>query len=666
MWHVHRVQFVKPFGKYTLLEKIGAGGMAEIWRASLDGADGFKKQVVIKLILPQYARSRSFITMFVREAKVASHIQHPNVVQIYELGKEDNRYFIAMEYVDGKDLLAILEHCTQLKRHVPIELCLYIAGEICKGLAEAHQATGDNGRALNIIHRDVSPSNILIGRDGTVKLTDFGVARASLEGQPAGVTGQLQGKLGYMSPEQVTSKPIDLRSDLFSVGVVLFESITHKRLFAGKNDLETLANVRNADVEAHLCQHPDLPDGVVRILRRALASNMDDRYPSAQELEEDIDQYLFDARLRVNRRNVATFVAELFDMDVDRPEPELMNVSAWNENSNAAEEASWAASELTVPSSPAAGAGLERSSFRFKTNTGDIFGPVTFPNLLNLLHAHSVSPNELVSINETEWRPLHEVTTLAQLVEDAFAISQQMEPTEQGSFGLQISAKLFSRVALEKVTGRFELTGAGRRKEVFFRRGSLVNVLSNFKEELLGTLLLEREIVDEETLQLAMNKARDSGWPLGGALVQMGFLQQLQLFQLLDEQFQDKFHEIFSWFDGTFAFYEGDEPAPDVIPFRLDTLSAVTEGVRKYGSLDLLRNYVGSMASKRMSPVDQRPFDVAQLKLNSREYRYRNLIEASSGTVTEFLEKYASGKEEEILALRVFYLLHQTGHIIAQ
>ncbi len=654
---------MKPFGKYTLLEKIGAGGMAEIWRASLDGTDGFKKQVVIKLILPQYARSRSFITMFVREAKVAANIQHPNVVQIYELGKEDNRYFIAMEYVEGKDLLAILEYCTRVKRHIPIELCLYIAGEICKGLAEAHQATDETGRPLNIIHRDVSPSNILIGRDGAVKLTDFGVARASLEGQAVGVTGQLQGKLGYMSPEQVTSKPTDLRSDLFSVGVVLFESITHKRLFAGKNDLETLANVRNADIDTHLEQHSDLPDGVVRILRKALATSMDKRYQSAQELEEDIDQYLFDTRLRVNRRGLALFVSELFEMKSDRQEPELVSVSSWQSTDSVDEAENWTSSELTVPSSPSAGAGLERSSFRFKTNRGEIFGPVTFPNLLNLLHAHSVSPDELVSINEKEWRPLKEVTILGHLVQDAFSTAHASEASETGSFGLDVSARLFSRVVQEKITGRFELICGDRRKEVFFRKGALVNVLSNFKNELLGTLLLERQMLTESDLDLAMKNARNNGWPLGNSLVQMGFLQQLQLFQVLDEQFQDKFHEIFSWATGEYSFYKDEEPAPDVIPFRFETLSAVTEGVRKYVALDSLKSYVHSLASYDLCPVDSRPFDIAKLKLNSREYRYRNLIESVSGTVSDFLKNHVPKTEEEILALRVFYLLHQTGHI---
>ena len=368
-------------------------------------------------------------------------------------------------------------------------------------------------------------------------------------------------------------------------------------------------------------------------------------------------------RLRVNRRSLAVFVSELFDMKMDRPEPELVQVSSWQSTDNIGDEENWTASELTVPSSPSAGAGLERSSFRFKTNRGEIFGPVTFPNLLNLLHAHSVSPDELVSINEKEWRPLKEVTVLGHLVQDAFSSPNANEANETGSFGLDVSARLFSRVVQEQITGRFELISGDRRKEVFFRKGALVNVLSNFKNELLGTLLLERQMLTESNLELAMKNARNNGWPLGNSLVQMGFLQQLQLFQVLDEQFQDKFHEIFSWGSGEYSFYKDEEPAPDVIPFRFETLSAVTEGVRKYVALDSLQAYVHSVTSYDLYPVENRPFDIAKLKLNSREYRYRNLIESVSGTVSDFLENHVPKTEEEILALRVFYLLHQTGHI---
>lgn len=655
---------MKQFGKYTLVEKIGAGGMAEIWRASLSGADGFEKQVVIKQILPQYARSRSFITMFVQEAKVASHIQHPNVVQIYELGQESGQYFIAMEYVPGHDLLAILERASHLKRHIPLELSLFIAGEVCKGLEEAHHATDAKGQLLNIIHRDVSPANILVSRDGDVKLTDFGVARASLEGKTIGVTGQLQGKLGYMSPEQVASQTTDFRSDLFSLGIVLFECITHQRLFIGTNDIATLAKVRNADIETSLSAHPNLPTPVVSILRKALAKTPKARYSSAQAMEEEIGQYLFDNQLRVTRRGLGSFVRELFETPVEIIELTPLEIgSDVVLDTDSDNDSTWSTSERTVPSSPSAGAGLEKSTFRFRSSAGQEFGPVTFPNLLNLLRSHSVSLDEMISINEKDWRPLGEVSSLSHLVHDAYELESERLPTQQGVFGIENTAQILSELAVRNATGRLQVTSEDRLKEVFFRRGYLVSVLSNLKNELFGSLLRERAIVSEDVLLDAMKQARDHGWPLGHSLVQMGHIQQLELFQLLDEQFQDKVHQLFEWKDAAFAFFEGDEPEGDAIPFRLETHRAITEAVRKTVSVEILQGLYGSKMGHHVSPVDDRPFDITQLRLNSREYRYRNIIEGQSETISDILQQNTKSTEEQASLLRVLYLLHQTGHV---
>jgi serine/threonine protein kinase len=655
---------MKKFGKYTLVEKIGAGGMAEIWRASLSGADGFEKQVVIKQILPQYARSRSFITMFVQEAKVASHIQHPNVVQIYELGQESGQYFIAMEYVPGHDLLAILERASHLRRHIPIELCLFIAGEVCKGLEEAHHATDAKGQLLNIIHRDVSPANILVSRDGDVKLTDFGVARASVEGKTIGVTGQLQGKLGYMSPEQVASQTTDFRSDLFSLGIVLFECITHQRLFIGTNDIATLAKVRNADIDSSLSAHPNLPAPVVSILRKALAKTPKDRYRSAQAMEEEIGQYLFDNRLRVTRRALGSFVSELFETPVDIIELAPLEIgSDVVLDTDSDNDSTWSISERTVPSSPSAGAGLEKSTFRFRSSMGQEFGPVTYPNLLNLLRSHSVSPDEMISINDKDWRPLGEVSSLSHLVNDVYELESEREPTQQGVFGIESVARILSELAVRNATGRLQVKSEDRRKEVFFRRGYVVSVLSNLKNELFGSLLRERAIVSEDVLLNAMKQARDHGWPLGHALVQMGHIQQLELFQLLDEQFQDKVHQLFEWQDAAFAFFEGDEPEGDAIPFRLETHRAITEAVRKTVSLEILQGLYGSTMGHFVTPVDNRPFDITQLCLNSREYRYRNIIEGQSETISVILQLNTKSTEEQTSLLRVLYLLDQTGHV---
>ncbi len=304
------------FGKYELLDKIGTGGMAEIFRARSVGPDGFEKILVIKRVLPELVSNKAFINLLVAEAKVTSLLNHPNIVQIHELGDVGGTYYIAMEFVDGADLLNLLSRCTRDRLRVPIEIGLHIVSEVSRGLAHAHAATDRGQRPLNIIHRDVSPSNILISKSGDVKIMDFGVARADLgisapsHDQDRGV---LKGKLGYMSPEQVTGRPIDRRSDIFALGVVLFECLTLKRLFVGQTDVQTLLNIREADVEQRFKRHSYLPKPIRGILRKALAKDPDERFQTATDFQEAILDYLFDSRLKVSSRSVAVFLDQVIN-----------------------------------------------------------------------------------------------------------------------------------------------------------------------------------------------------------------------------------------------------------------------------------------------------------------------------------------------------------------
>ena len=304
------------FGKYELLDLIGTGGMAEIFKARVAGPDGFEKVQVVKKILPMYAQHRAFIKMLIAEAKVSSVLQHANIVQIFELGEIDGVYYIAMEWVDGPDLLRILTDCTRYTIRMKGELALFMVSEICKGLAYAHSATDTRGRPLHIIHRDVSPSNVLISRQGDVKVMDFGVARADLERASQDrrhktADGVLKGKLGYMSPEQVIGAEIDHRSDIFALGIMLFEALTLKRLFLGKTDLDTLINIRDVKIDSKLRKHNYIPQGIQALIRKALAQDPRDRFQSASDFQEAILDYLFENRLRVSNRVLATFIEEI-------------------------------------------------------------------------------------------------------------------------------------------------------------------------------------------------------------------------------------------------------------------------------------------------------------------------------------------------------------------
>jgi serine/threonine-protein kinase len=218
-------------GRYQLLKRIAVGGMAEIYVAKQTGVEGFEKLVVIKKILPQFARDPYFIKMFLNEARLAARLTHPNIAHIYDLGYAAGVYFIAMEYIHGENLSGITFACRKQKHTIPLEHALKMVSQICEGLQYAHAKTNVQGKPLGIVHRDISPQNILISYEGMVKLVDFGVAKATTLYDEDTHAGQIKGKLAYMSPEQVRGEKMDSRADLFSLGIVLWELATGKRLF---------------------------------------------------------------------------------------------------------------------------------------------------------------------------------------------------------------------------------------------------------------------------------------------------------------------------------------------------------------------------------------------------------------------------------------------------
>lgn len=278
------------FGPYVLVEQLGRGGMAEVFRARSIGAAGFSRDVAIKRILPAYANDDEFVAMFVDEARTMSSLSHPNIVQVYDLGKLDDYYFMAMEFVFGHDLLELLANSSRRRRRLPREIVLHIVGETLKGLSRVHSAADVYGRPLHIVHRDISPSNILLGYDGSVKIGDFGIAKSRLQSRRTEV-GTQKGKLGYMSPEQARGEALDARSDLFSVGVLLFECLTMSRLFKGDDEARAAELITQAEIEPALANRMSfLDERTLPVLRRALTRSPEDRYPNAESFLHDIEE----------------------------------------------------------------------------------------------------------------------------------------------------------------------------------------------------------------------------------------------------------------------------------------------------------------------------------------------------------------------------------------
>ncbi len=281
------------FGQYEILERIASGGMAELYKARRSGVEGFQKIVAIKKILPHLADNEEFITMFADEAKLAAQLNHPNIVHIFDLGKiEAGGYFIAMEYVDGRDLRAILELAREVGTPLPAPLAVYIASKVASALDSAHRRRDADGRDLNLVHRDVSPQNILISYEGDIKLCDFGIAKAARKASQT-QSGALKGKVQYMSPEQAWGKPIDRRSDLFSLGSVLFEILTEQKLFRGDTDLNVLEKVRAAQVVAPSSVNPEVPKNLDAIVLKALAREPEERYANAADMLRDLEAVLY-------------------------------------------------------------------------------------------------------------------------------------------------------------------------------------------------------------------------------------------------------------------------------------------------------------------------------------------------------------------------------------
>jgi serine/threonine protein kinase/tetratricopeptide (TPR) repeat protein len=299
------------YGKYQLLEQLARGGMAEVYKAKAHGVEGFEKVLVIKRILPELSENPRFVSMFIDEAKIAVTLSHANIVQVFDLGHAESTYFIAMEYVAGMDLSALLKRANKLRRRIPAEIAVYVISELAKGLDYLHRRRDGEMRPLNIVHRDVSPQNVLLSYEGEVKLTDFGIAKARSVAQAVTELGVIKGKYAYMSPEQLVGHKLDARTDIFSAGTLLYESLSGQNPFQAASGYDTLQRIRDGQITQIEELVPDLPDEISRIVRRAMAPKVEDRYGNAGELYEDLIQFLYTTGRRVSARDLSDFLASL-------------------------------------------------------------------------------------------------------------------------------------------------------------------------------------------------------------------------------------------------------------------------------------------------------------------------------------------------------------------
>lgn len=293
--------------RYRPLYKLDAGGMAEVYVAEAESMAGFKKKVAIKRILPGLIKDQRFVRMFLDEARLSLRLNHANIVSVFDIGESENTYFIVMDFVHGTNLKSLLEYQAKKGGTMPVPLVVWILNEILKGLSYAHALPdSETGRPLGIVHRDISPPNILISWNGEIKLTDFGLAKATtqLESTDPGV---VKGKYSYLSPEAARGEEIDFRADVFSAGILMYEMLTGRRLFRGKNDYQTIALVRACEVPSPRSYNPAIPVDLEAILMKALSKDINDRYPDADSFAEALLDFLFQNRLKVGARDLIEY-----------------------------------------------------------------------------------------------------------------------------------------------------------------------------------------------------------------------------------------------------------------------------------------------------------------------------------------------------------------------
>lgn len=310
------IKSMQRIGPYILQRKVARGGMAELFLADYVRRDGFRRKVAVKRILPHLAGNKDFINMFTREARLAALLQHPNIVQIFDYGKIENAYFIAMEYIDGKNLGEIL---SAMNRGLTVEQTVFIILQICKGLDYSHTKRDDKGKAFHIVHRDISPQNMLISYQGEVKISDFGISKARSEPSLT-QAGVVKGKLAYLSPEQALGESINQQADIYALGLVFYETLTGKRVYKFSSDIEAIRTIPKKDIDPLIKSMPDLPEEVNRIVMKCLEKDKDSRYQDVSALYNDLLACKKELKFTFDTADLADFMSKRFKKNGNSPE----------------------------------------------------------------------------------------------------------------------------------------------------------------------------------------------------------------------------------------------------------------------------------------------------------------------------------------------------------
>lgn len=600
------------FGPFFLDSRIAVGGTAEVYLARPATPDtGLPDRLVVKRLLPHFASDPEGRTMFEREARLHAAVTHDNVVTVFHAGVDARgEPYLAMEYIDGVDGYRLLRRLRQDNELLPVGVAIYIAREVLRALESVHAARDPlSGGALGIVHRDVSPSNIYMSKDGKVKLGDFGIARSTTRTTLRSEAGHvLKGKFAYLAPEQVAGEPSDQRADLFSLATVLAEILLNRPLFPGGGQLAILLAIRDCKVDALQEIRARLPPGLFEVLQRALARNPASRFPTATDFAQALAPFEADPRLAT--REIAARVR-------------WVHAAASSDHMAAVRES---ARQLRAASSvpPRPGAGLssrppppvaraavvsevpepprpERDLPERKTEeyelmpswllkeSGERHGPWTFARLMEALATGNIQRGDKVDFVGRGFKPVEDIEEFQRFLPSTTATTGKLTGPGAPDFNDHLAnvsmLHTLMRVLAHRETGVLfaeradELGGEAARKELYFVGGKLHHVASSNASELLGEYLVRRGKLEREELDLALAVLPRYGGRMGDTLISMGLVGPVDIFRAIREQGRDRVADLFLWKTGAVTFYRG-QTAPHVeFPLDLDLPTLMLAGL---------------------------------------------------------------------------------------
>ena len=596
-----------------------------MYEARRPGPRGFAKRVAIKRILPQLAMDQRLVRMFCAEARVHAALAHPNLVSVLDFGESAGELYLVLEYVDGVALSEVLRAVIARKRAIELGPALHVAREVAAGLAYAHQYRDEDDAPLGVVHRDVAPNNILLGRAGEVKLTDFGIVHSAWS-EVRTAPGELRGKVGYVSPEQASGHAVEARSDLFSLGVVLAEMLLGAPLIPGNSELEILRNLQERNWEDLSALVPRVPPAVIQLLRRLLAKSPRNRPASAALVVEELDKLASACGVRTSAHSLSLWLADLGIIRIDSnvrvtpsrddspyrapPEPESREQLPTIVDADAlkpivvALPAPNLAEELPTVNRPAA-SGTPTLRYRLRRPGGEVIGPLSLASMLSMLATARAGLDSELAREDAPFLKLSrafELTRLAarplyRFFEPIALLASERHPVERGSLGAHLL-----RLATLRRTGLLVYRSGAEQRRVYFEDGVPTAMASTEQSELLGAQLVQAGVVSEANLERVLESGYRSGCPLGESLVRAGLISNERLSQSLTEQRVRRLTAVCRARAGELFFVDGARSGEPAAAVSQRPLGLLVEALRAAYPEEELAGLLGGLERTALSP----------------------------------------------------------------